>query len=194
MSTTRSTEGEQMSEQGNVQGLRQRVEELEAAVERLGNEFEVAMQVARNATDDADELAEKLSHERQRRKEIEKELEKVTDDRELLNTVRRNAAGDRQAQAAICIQSLTRQARKNANNRASMDANGCQDTLQGNIDRTNTYDVFEEAEQLVEDTEVVWYQKESRSSKKNSRLIVNLDGGSLPAQVAGVDLTEEATA
>ncbi len=178
----------------DVDQLRERVEELEAAVERLSNEFDVAMQVARNATDEADELADELAHERQRRKEMEQELEKLTDDRELLNTVRRNAAGDRQAQAAICIQSLARQARKSANNRASMDANACQDTLQGNIDRTNTYDVFEEAEELVQDTDVVWYQKESRSSKKNSRLIVNLDGGSLPAQVAGVDLTEEATA
>jgi len=181
-----------MSDHGDA--LRERVEELEAAVERLSNEFDVAIQVARNASDEADELAEELAHERQRRKELESELEKITDDRELLNTVRRNAAGDRSAQAAICIQSLTRQARRNAKNRASMDAEGCLDTLQGNIDRTNTYDVFERAEELVENTEVVWYQKEDRSSKKNSRLIVNLDGGDLPAQVAGVDLTEEATA
>jgi len=61
------------------------------------------------------------------------------------------------------------------------------------LDR-HDYDVFEEAEELVQDTDVVWYQKEERSSKKDSRLIVNLDGGDLPAQVAGVDLTEEATA
>jgi len=152
------------------------------------------MRVARNASDEADQLADELAHERQRRKELESEVEKLTDDRELLNTVRRNAAGDRSAQAAICIQSLARQARRSAKNRASMNANSCQDTLQGNIHRTNTYDVFEEAEELVQDTDVVWYQKEERSSKKDSRLIVNLDGGDLPAQVAGVDLTEEATA
>lgn len=184
-----------MSEQAaDAETARQRVEQLEATVERLSNEFEVAMRVARNAQEEAEELSEELKHERTRRKEIESQLEKLTDDRELLNTVRQNAAGDRNTQAAICIFTLAKKARKAANNRGTMDAEGCQDTLQGDIHRTNTYDVFRRAEQLVEDSDVVWYQEEDRSSKKNSRLIVNLDGGSLPAQVAGVDLTEEATA
>jgi len=169
-------------------------DDLAEEVERLREDLNGAVQIARNATQRVADLEDELAHERQRRKELEEQVEKLSDDRELLNKVRRNGADSYATAAAVCIQTLAREARNNASQRAEMDAKSCVRTLNSTIHRTNTYDVFDEAEQLIDDRDVVWKQKESRSSPKNTRLIVDLSEGDLPAQVEGHDLTGEISA
>lgn len=169
-------------------------DDLAEEVERLREDLNGAVQIARNATQRVSELEDEVAHERQRRKELEEQVEKLSDDRELLNKVRRNGADSYSTAAAVCIQTLAREARNNASQRAEMDAKSCVRTLNSTIHRTNTYDVFDEAEELIDDRDVVWKQKESRSSPKNTRLIVDLSEGDLPAQIEGHDLTGEISA
>lgn len=169
-------------------------DDIAEEVERLREDLNGAVQIAQRATQRVADLEEELAHERQRRKELEEQVEKLEDDTELLNQVRRNGADDRATQAAVCIQTLAREARNHATERAEMDAKSCVRTLNSTIHRTNTYDVFRKAEELIDDTDVVWFQKESRSSSDNSRLIVDLSEGDLPAQVEGHDLTGEISA
>jgi len=167
---------------------------LEDKVDRLSSELQGAIQIAQSAKAEVVDLEEELAHERKRRKELEQEVEKLSQDNEFVNTVQQNGANDNTRRAAICLQTLARRARKGANNHATMDANRCEDTLNGTIHRTTAYRVFKKAEELVGDADVVWYQKEPRGSSENSRLILDLDGGELPAQVAGFDLSSEVSA
>ncbi len=167
---------------------------LEDEVERLSSELQAAVQLARDAKGTVVELEEELKHERQRRKELEQEVEKLQQDNQFVNTVQQNGVSKNTRRAAICLQTLARRARRGADDVATMDANRCEDTLQGSISRTTAYRVFERAEELVENDDVVWYQKEKRSAPENSRLILDLNGGDLPAAVAGFDLSSEVSA
>jgi|AntDeeMetagen285_2_1112576.scaffolds.fasta_scaffold01049_10 hypothetical protein len=169
-------------------------EDLGDKVDRLSSELQGAIQIAQSAKGEVVELEEELAHERKRRKELEQQVEKLSQDNEFVNTVQQNGVSDNTRRAAICLQTLARRARKGSSNHATMDANRCADTLNGTIHRTTAYRIFERAEELVDDGEVVWYQKEQRSSAENSRLILDLDGGELPAQVAGFDLSTEVSA
>lgn len=167
---------------------------LEDTVERLSSELQGVIQIAQSAKSEVVELEEELAHERKRRKELEQQVEKLSQDNEFVNTVQQNGVSDNTRRAAICLQTLARRSRKGSGNHATMDANRCADTLNGTIHRTTAYRIFEQAEELVGDSDVVWYQKEKRTASENSRLILDLDGGELPAQVAGFDLSPEVTA
>jgi len=77
--------------------------------------------------------------------------------------------------------------------REEYDGSRIQDVLEAaeeeKIHRTNTYAVMEKAEQLVDDRDLCRVQKESRSSSKNTRLIVK-SPTDLPETVAGVRIHE----
>ncbi len=167
---------------------------LEDKVDRLSSELQGAIQIAQSAKSEVVDLEEELEHERKRRKELEHRVEKLSQDNEFVNTAQKNGVSENTRRAAICLQTLARRARKGSTNHATMDANRCEDTLNGTIHRTTAYRIFERAEELIDDDDVVWYVKEERSSPDNHRLVLDLDGGDLPAQVEGFDLSPEVTA
>ena len=105
----------------------------------------------------------------------------------LLEQIESNDAGTPAERAALLVQTLYRRA-QTTDGTASLDVEAALDVLRLDRDkRTLMYHTFERADAMI-DSDAVRYRQESRSSAKNSRLILDLSRGDVPKQAAGVEL------
>lgn len=122
------------------------------------------------------------------------ELATLRDRTDLFDRVQRAAALKPEERAAVLIQTLYSEA-ESSDGRATMDAGKAVGALGGGVNRTLMYGengAFQRAVDLVGNEDVLWYKEESRSSQKNSRLILDLNAGKLPQTVNGHELKKEA--
>jgi len=178
------------------------VEELAEEVREVKSEAESAMKLAREQGRKILELRQREKEKDERIDELETELEEARSEiqslRErtgLLQTVKNGSSMKIDERAAVMVQTLYNEAwqkqQSNANNqpKASMDYNEATKALGGSPDRSAIYRAMKKAEELVGDTAVCRKVKEGRSSDKNTRLVIDLDGGELPDVVAGQSIT-----
>jgi DNA repair exonuclease SbcCD ATPase subunit len=165
-------------------------DDLETRVASLEQDLSGVLAQLRQKSETISELEAEREECYRRIAELEQRVEKLEDDDGLIHDVFRDAArGDRTAQAAVCIRALVKRARRSDPQTASLDAQGIVDTLHSEIHRSNTYDVMDAADGLV-DAGSVYKQPEPRTSSRNTRLVVDLEADDVPAQAAGYELTE----
>ncbi|WP_137288859.1 hypothetical protein [Natronorubrum halophilum] len=148
------------------------------------------VEAAQRAVDRVDALEEENEQLRQRTIELRDQVNKMNRAAEFYQDVARKTAAKRDRQAAIVLKHAAKVT--NAAGRQEYDGGRIQDVLEAadeKIHRTNTYAVMKKAEELVADCDLCRYQKEPRSSSKNTRLIVK-SPTDLPETVAGVRIHE----
>lgn len=167
-----------------------RLNELENRVTGLEHDVKKQAEFAKTAQNTAEKALQKADNDdvREELQTLRQQLDQIEDRTDLLQQVKKASALTKTEQAAVCLQTLVTEA-QNTNQRASMDVREATKTLGGGVDRTNMYNVLPHAAELIDDEDTVWYKRESRGSDKNSRLIVDLTQGDVPAQVEGYDLT-----
>lgn len=161
-----------------IEQLEAKVEDLEGRVVTQRQGLTRANDIIRERGDVIDDLAQRVT-----------DLEERTD----LQSQTQNAGALKvEERAAICIQTLVNKAQKRQQRgeraSASMDYNGADDALGGTLDRRQLLDALKRADSII-DGDVVRFKKEKRSAQRNSRLIVDLEAGQLPREVAGVRIT-----
>lgn len=170
-----------MSEAEGTAASVDRVDALSRQLNDLRDRFE-------DVTEAQQERIAELEAEKDRLQQRVTELEERT---ELQRHVRDASSLRVDERAAVCIQTLVNQARRRERSgdapAAAMDYRGADDALGGGLDDRQLYNAIERAAELV-DGDVVRFKKEPRSSQKNSRLVVDLDQGSLPDAVAGREI------
>lgn len=175
----------------------ERLEALEEAVDELTTQNTILENRLDGQQDQIEALETALEDEREERRRLEEEVEAlrqevstIEDRTDLFERVNRGASLKPDERAAVILQTLYAKANRNGGS-ASIDVNGAVDALGGDVDRTLMYSTFEKAEQLVDDTDIVEYKQEDRSSSKNSRLILRLENGEPPATVAGHEIAPD---
>lgn len=169
----------------------QRIEQLEARIDEAHERLDVQREGYAKALQRIDDLTDELAARDERIDELESHLEAVSERTNLLQYIRQASSLAPEERAAVLIQTLhneaTRRGQKNNDESASasIDKDGAMKALGGTVERGNIYYTFEKAEQLVGNDDVCWYQKEPRSSEQNSRLVLSLENGGLPDEVAG---------
>jgi len=164
--------------------------------ERL-NELELRMDALakknQHLEDQNEWLENELREAKDRLDELEQQVRGVKENTDLLQTVERAESRKPAERAAVLIRTLRRRARTSTgDDKASLDVTGALDVLRLDPDkRTLMYSTFEKAEDLVGDTDVVWYRQEPRHSDRNSRLILTLENGDVPEVANGHELKVE---
>ncbi|WP_226040867.1 hypothetical protein [Natrinema sp. DC36] len=149
------------------------------------------VEAAQRAVDRVEGLEEENEQLRQRVVDLRDQVNKMNRAAEFYQDVARKSAAKRDHQAAIVLKHAANVTASSVG-REEYDGSRIQDVLEAaeeKIHRTNTYAVMEKAEQLVDDRDLCRFQKEPRSSSKNTRLIVK-SPTELPETVAGVRIHE----
>lgn len=179
------------------------VEDLAERVEELETEATDAKNLARRTQQKLNDVRKREKERERRIDDLEAELEatkqevsELRDRTGLLETVKSGASMKIDERAAVLIQTLYNKAWKrkqkdaNTNPTASMDYNAAEAALGGSVARSTILRTFDKAEQLVGDDDVVEKVSEDRSSKKNTRLLLDLSGGDVPATIAGQRISQ----
>lgn len=157
--------------------------ELARQMEEVRKRAEQADAVAKMALDLVNEKDEEIAELKAENKELRERIEELEDTNSILAGVNDKRAMTPEDRAIACIQILAMDA--GSDGKASMTAKEGWNALDREYDRTRMYDVFRTAESLVGNKDVCWFQKESRSSNKTSRLIVDRTGDDLPEKANG---------
>jgi len=193
----------QTTEQDNKDDALPSRGELAAAVEELQTEVADAKRLAQRAQDRLLDAREREQAQQERIadleatvEDVEQELAAVRERTDLLQTVKRASSMQIDERAAVLIQTLYNEAYANKQSdvesrrpKAAMDYNAAKKALGGSVARATILRTFEKAEELVDNPELMKKVKEDRSSARNTRLRLNLEGGDLPAQIAGQNIT-----
>jgi regulator of replication initiation timing len=119
--------------------------------------------------------------------DLREELRERTDLLKIADSV--EALGWRQ-KGLLLVQNAAEEARDrpaSEPSRGMLTAKEARIALQRSVDRTTVYDLFDEtAKKVFADTDVVQYVKKPRGSDPPSHLLVDLDAGELPDEVANV--------
>jgi predicted RNase H-like nuclease (RuvC/YqgF family) len=169
--------------------------ELADDLERLQSELDAYSQIVAELETRIDEKNQTITQLEDRMDALEREnrqlrhdLDEQREKRDWLQAAQQADQMDQDLRAALCVQNLLAKADSTGRQRVSMDNSDGMEALNHSIHRTSVYDVYEKAEKLVGDTDVLWFKREPRSSKKNSRLILDRTNGNLPRMLAGVEL------
>lgn len=130
-------------------------------------------------------LEEQLKERDERLDDLQEQVQELERRSELLDRVLQNENSSRKKRAALLLQVLFNEA-VTSNGSASMDVRAGYENLNRTVDRTSVYDIFEEAADAVGDEDVCYVVRESRSSKKNTRLVLEPEEGHVPTQIAGI--------
>lgn len=147
------------------------------------------VEAAVHAVDRVETLEAENEALRQRVVELRDETQKMGRAADLYQDVSQRIAAKRDRQAGIILQHA---ARVSPAGREEYDAARIRDVLKAadeEIHRSNTYDVMDTAAEIVDDTSTCRVQKEDRSSKRNTRLIVS-EPTTLPETVGGIRVHE----
>lgn len=181
---------ESLAEQ--VARLESELEATEAELAEARQEAEAALSVAKRAQRQVTELRDERDDLRDR---VDDELDAFRDDladledrTEVFKHVNDVSGMDMDTRAALCVQTAYNEAQRSDANRGTLTVEEAYKAQGASIDRTRYYDVFVRAETLVGDDDLCYYKKEPRGHDPPSRLVVDLEEGSLPSRVAGVSL------
>lgn len=173
------------------------LEELADTVETLQSEVENANDAARRSNMRVLDLREELQEKDARIDELEQRLEEqantinqLRDRTGLLENVKEGGSLPIEKRAAILIQVLHNKATDN-DGKAALDYKAAEAALGGSVNRSNIYRTMDKAESLVDDSAVVRKVKEDKGSAKNTRLVMNLAEGDVPATVAGKEIDQQ---
>lgn len=161
-----------------------RIRDLEARLDAMSKRLDTAEQ-------DRSQLEYDLQQANARVDELEHELEEMERRTDLLKRVDTHNPTSRKERAGLLLQVLYNDA-TGSNRRAEMDARAGWENLNRSIDRTAVYDIFDTIVAAVDDEDVAYVQKEDRSSKRNTRLCLDLPEGDVPDEVGGVPIKEGA--
>lgn len=166
------------------QRLRKRVEDLESLASRV-DAISDGLRYVRGEVETHDERIEEHTDQILA---IEENVHDLDDRTSLQEFVRDASSLKVEERAAVLIQTLYNEAQKKRRRGGEPIATGDYkdaDTALGNtLDNRQLIDAMDRAATLVEG-DVLQFKKEPRSSRMNSRLILNLNAGELPATVAG---------
>lgn len=165
--------------------MEERLSAMEMDVKQAANLAKDALDTANQAVEQTDTADEDL---RKEVADLESRFDDLADRTDLLKRVKQASSLSSEKKAAVCLQTLVAEAQA-GDGFATLTAREAKKTLGGDVDRTLMYKVLPKAAELVDDDEVAWYEKEDRSSPKNSRLVVDLTAGEVPGSVAGFELT-----
>lgn len=92
----------------------------------------------------------------------------------------------KEQRGAHALLTLYRKASAASDGTAALDAGGVVDANQGQIKRAYAYEIMRAVPDLVNDDGVCWLKTEDRSSKRNTRVVLDLTNGDVPASTEGV--------
>jgi len=148
-----------------------------------------AVQVAKRAMARVSELESELEERDQRIYELQQAVETLQDGDRLMQEVHQNAASVATKRAIKIIRTLNNEAITNGQSgrkkSSTINIKEAKKVVGGKVDRTTFYDTFDLAQDLVDNSDVLEYKTPPRSSKKNHRLVLDLDAGDLPASIEG---------
>lgn len=137
------------------------------------------------AHDAIEELQAEIQSLRDENDCLRERLADVEDRTDLQAHVQDAAALKVEDRAKVCIQTCVNEAQRRGRNgenaSATMDYNEARKALGGGLADQQLLDALKRADDLV-DSPAVRFKKETRAAQRNSRLIVDLEAGDLPAQ------------
>jgi len=148
------------------------------------------VEAAGRTVDRVTSLEEENEKLRQRVCDLRDQIDQMNRGAELYQKVARNSAAKRDRQAALVLKHAAKVT--GGTSRQEYDGGRIQDILEAadeKIHRTDTYDVMEKAEELVDDRDLCRVHEEPRSSSKNTRVVVK-SPTELPETLAGVRIHE----
>jgi len=161
-----------------LDALETRFDGLSDWVESIETQLERVRQENRELHDEVDRLDEE-------NRKLRARLQEVENSNSLLAKAKQAELSSPEERAVACIQKLKNKADATGADRVAIDQEAGWEAVEYAVDRTTVYDIFRKAEKLLGRPDVLWYQSESRSSEKNSRLILDRSEGDLPESVAG---------
>lgn len=183
------------SSESQVEDTETTIADLETQVQTLRMDLQGLHDFAKTLREENTTLQEKVNDQQETIQELQDELSRLEDRTNLLQHVKKASALESEEKIAIILQTLVEEAEQKRKNgktaSAAMDAPQAVKTLGGGVDRTTMYDLLPRAAELVgkQEEKVCYYLREDRASQKNSRLVVNLENGEMPAMVEGYDIS-----
>lgn len=157
-------------------------DDVETMLETLRADFNGLLSQHRSAMDRIAELEERVD-------ELEAENERLRDTSDLFESIRKSGATTTEDRVVVLVETLRARAAVRDPPRYELDAEGITNVLQGSIKRPNAYPLMDDVVDMVDRSNVLWKQTESRSSAKNTRLVLDLRKGDVPSTIAGQTIT-----
>lgn len=134
---------------------------------------------------DIEQLQNEIASLRTEISELRADLNEVKDLAELL-APEEDTRKSKEQRAALALATMHRIASNNSTGIHAMDANGVMEANNGEIGRSFAYEVLQAIPDVANDTNVCWFVKESRNSADNTRVVLDLTEGTVPASASGV--------
>lgn len=182
----RSTEpsSEELAD-GAPQDSEERVDQLESRMDALANVVSRQDEQIEELQAENKELSDELAV-------VRRQLEQMEKDTSMLGDIREGNSSTRERRMAVIMLTLRNKAVRSGG-KATMDAGQCHDALNQEPHRSTVYGLMEDAVRLVE-SDSVRMVKESRSSSKNTRIVMDESRGPLPSTFEGHDIAGEEVA
>lgn len=164
---------------------------LEERIDQLERKVEKANARSKFAKDRIQTLEQTIDEKNETIQQLSERIGRLEDGQQIINEAARNSTDSVTKRAVILIAKL----RNEAKPVASMTKNEAQRSFRRDgidLEKGKIYRAFERAEELVE-TDCVRYVRESRSSDRKSRLVVDLREGELSDQISGYALDDPPT-
>lgn len=152
-------------------------DDLEEQLDALRSDFRGLLSQHQSAMQRIAELEERVE-------ELEQQLEYRELGDELLANIAKNSRTSTDERTALVVETLRARAAVRDPPRHALDASDIVNVLQGTIDRTNTYGLMQHIEDELDCPNVCYKVSESRGSKQNTRLVLDLTEGDVPDMVA----------
>lgn len=168
-------------------------EDLEVRIDDLETRLDDAINLTKQSRQKVTKLRDELREKDEQIYEIKQRLETFQDCDQLVKEVASNAADTPTKRAIRLIQTLNNEATANRQAgrepTASLTNREAKKALGGGPSRSSVYRAMERVVELLnKDTNVIQYKKEPRSSRKKSRLVIDLDRGEAPQTIAGYQI------
>lgn len=121
------------------------------------------------------ELRQEVQAKDDRIDQLEQQVEKLHADTKLANKASNARRLKKEERAALLLQTATNKLQRDGVGAVSIDVNDADDIFNGELGRQLRYDAMKEAAKAV-DGDDVEYVQESRSSDRNTRLVVRSNG------------------
>lgn len=162
-----------------------RLNVLEGRVDSLAN-------LSAGNDEEIGELREEIQDVRLELKHLREEVAELQDQTDMLKSVRRAGASNREEKVAIVLMNIREKAERGG--RGQMTAENIVDTLQNQIERTTAYSIMDKAVEMVEKPDVLFVERFDRHDDRNTRLVMDRTEGDLPPTLEGFDLRQGGTA
>lgn len=162
----------------------------ELTLKELQNQAEAAVSIAQEAIQEVNELREQNERVLHQNERLVEEIADLRERTNLLQALQRATSLKKDERIAVLLQTLHNEAKSNGG-QATMDVNKWQSAVGGNPDRSLFYGEDGDAKRavsMVDNEDVLWFEKENRGARRNSRLIIDTDSGSLSGSISGKTL------